>query len=155
MGDSPFKKHRAIRRSPHCRFDRIPRLTGNSARLKDSLRGDTISPGKSLRRISIEPGACSQISGQLAVNFNSVGVDVVTVTSISYIDRLMTFRMKASPRMYRILCPGMASTDSTYRSLAAVCQAPIGKTSLCGGYFCRFRLKLVKTERPEMFADRF
>ena len=49
------------------------------------MTGDTISPGKSLRRISIEPGAWSQISGQSAVTFNCVRVDVVTVTSISYI----------------------------------------------------------------------
>src|SRR5260370_11999363 len=83
--DSPFKKHRTIRRSASCRFDRKPPLTGNTDRLTDSLRGGTISPGKSLRRISIEPGACSQISGQSAVIFNSLRVDVVTVTSISYI----------------------------------------------------------------------
>src|SRR5260370_4469611 len=83
--DSPLKKQRTIRRSPSCRFDRKPPLTGNSDRLTDSLRGGTISPGKSLRRISTEPGTCSQKSGQLAVNFNSVRVSVVTITSISYI----------------------------------------------------------------------
>jgi len=82
---SPFKKHWTIRRSPTRRFDQELRLMGNSDRLTDSLTGDTISPGKSLRRISIEPGACSQISGQSAVTFNCVRVDVVTVTSISYI----------------------------------------------------------------------
>ena len=83
--DSPLKKHRTIRRSPSCRFDRKPPLTGNSNRLTDTLRGGTISPGKSLRRISTEPGTCNQKSGQLAVNFNSVRVSVVTMTSISYI----------------------------------------------------------------------
>src|ERR1700730_3594111 len=81
--DSPLKKHRTLRRSPSCRFERTLGLTGNSNRLADSLIVGSLSSKQMTRNesdltpleVSIPCGAVT-LEGALAVPTGAKGVVV-------------------------------------------------------------------------------